>query len=595
MAASDTGGAGDVCTALGARDVQVGGEIGRRLQVTIDNNLLVLDLDRDFLAPFQKHESSGGYIGLGKTLDAFARFAAYTGNAKVVERKQHIVDALLKSQGPDGYIGTMKPEARIGALWDVHEMSYLVLGLTSDYRFCGEKASLEAARKLADYLIRALTADPRPKVGPDDLSAILPTIGLDEAFVFLSEQTGDARYRDFVTGERKLATWRAPLVLGRWGKVEGHAYAYMSECLPQVRLGRRMKDDGVWAPTREVFQFLLDGDGLVITGTCGDHECWHNTQSGTTNLGETCTTAYLLRLCDELARRTGDPLYGDLMERAVYNALFGAQSPDGRRIRYYTPFEAPRVYHDGDTYCCPCNFRRIMAELPGMAFYRRGDGVYVNLYTPAKAQFRIANDVSLSLWQETEYPSSGDVKISVELSRTAEFTLYLRVPRWSKGAEVRVNGQPVKPDAPEAGLLATRREWKTGDTLELQLPMEIRLVKGRRTQEGRVAIARGPLVFTFNPKRNPEFANIDPRLLTLDPASVQGPSPDDSIHPGGVSCRARVWMPGAWYPGEPTHEIVLTEFADPDAIATYFHIPNPNDERIVDDELAGAGHAPIGY
>lgn len=587
VAALNANGAGDICTPLDAREVQVSGEIGRRLQATVDNNLLVIDLDHDFLAPFQKHESAGGYIGLGKTLDAFARFAAYTGDARVIERTRHIASVLAEIQEPDGYIGMMRPDARIGTLWDVHEMSYLVLGLTSDYRFCGEKASLEAARKLADYLIRRLTAEPRPKTGPDDLSAVMPTTGLDEAFLSLSEQTGDPQYRDFVSGVRKLAEWKTPLVLGRWGKIEGHAYAYMCECLAQMRLDRYTPDARLWEPARSVFQFLLDGDGLVISGTCGDHECWHNTQSGTTNLGETCTTAYLLRLCDELMRRTGKPLYGDLMERGIHNALFGAQSPDGRRIRYYTPFEAPRVYHNGDTYCCPCNFRRIMAELPGMAFYQRGDGVFVNLLTPAKAEFRLMEDVALTLQQETGYPNSGDIKIGVNPSRPIEFPLYARIPRWSKNVEVRINGQVEAPSLPEECLLAVRREWKTGDILELRFPIEIRLVRGRRSQEGRVAVTRGPMVFAYNPKRNPEVADKDPRLLTLDPGSVQGPFPDDSVHPGGVCCRARVWMPGAWYPSEQTHEIILTEFADPDATATYFLIPNPNDERAVDDELCG--------
>jgi len=102
MAALDTGGAGDICAPLDVREIQVGGEIGRRLQATVDNNLLVIALDQDFLAPFQKHDGTGGYVGLGKTLDAFARFAAYTGDSRIVERKQHLVSALLQSQGPDG-------------------------------------------------------------------------------------------------------------------------------------------------------------------------------------------------------------------------------------------------------------------------------------------------------------------------------------------------------------------------------------------------------------------------------------------------------------------------------------------------------------
>ncbi|HUW62778.1 MAG TPA: beta-L-arabinofuranosidase domain-containing protein, partial [Candidatus Bathyarchaeia archaeon] len=335
-------GAGDVLRGADIRQVEVGGEIGRRLDITVENNLLAINLEKDFLEPFLKREKSDGYIGLGKTIDAMARFCAYTEDARLIARKKAVVDALVASQEPDGYLGMFKKEARTTSLWDVHECSYLVLGLTSDYAFCGEQKSLEAARKLADYLIAELTATPPKKVGPDDLSPVMGTTGLDPAMLYLAEQTGESKYRDFVVNARKLPEWRYPMVLGRWGNVSGHAYAYMAECLAQVRLSEYVDDKGLWDETRNVFDFLLNRDGLVISGTCGDHECWHNTQSGTTNLGETCATAYLVRFCDEMLRKTGDSLFGDLIERAIYNALFAAQSPDGRRLRYYAPFEAPR-------------------------------------------------------------------------------------------------------------------------------------------------------------------------------------------------------------------------------------------------------------
>ncbi len=74
------------------------------------------------------------------------------------------------------------------------------------------------------------------------------------------------------------------------------------------------------------------------------------------------------------------------MDRTIYNTLFAAQSPDGRRLRYYSPVEGPRVYFEGDTYCCPCNYRRIVAELPQMVYYQQENGVTVNLYTSERGQ-----------------------------------------------------------------------------------------------------------------------------------------------------------------------------------------------------------------
>jgi len=363
----------------------------------------------------------------------------------------------------------------------------------------------------------------------------------------------------------------------------------MAECLAQVRLTQYVADAGLWNETRKVFDFLLNGDGLVISGTCGDHECWHNTQSGTTNLGETCATAYLIRFCDEMLRKTGDSLFGDLMERAIYNALFAAQSPDGRRLRYYAPFEAPRKYFDGDTYCCPCNYRRIVAELPQMIYYGHPDGVYVNLFAPSTATIPFGDGREVKLKQETDYPNSGRVVLTLEKGG-GPFTIYVRQPRWAKSADVRVNGEAAAVGTVEKpGTLAVAREWKAGDRVEIEFPMEWRLIKGRKAQVGRAAVMRGPQVFTYNPEQNPDLKGLEPRLFTLDErADIQGPGPDESVRPGGMSCILRVWEPGAWYPHAASREIILTEFADPGATWTYFHTANPESERLVNDELVGA-------
>jgi len=80
-------GTADPLSPVDCRQVQIGGEIGRRIQVTIDNNLMVLDLDRDFLKPFQEKKQNGGYVGLGKTIDAAVRLAAYSNDRRVIARK----------------------------------------------------------------------------------------------------------------------------------------------------------------------------------------------------------------------------------------------------------------------------------------------------------------------------------------------------------------------------------------------------------------------------------------------------------------------------------------------------------------------------
>jgi len=576
----------DALRAADVRDVKVQGEIGRRIDITIANNLMVVDLDHDFLDPFRKRSAKDGYIGLGKTIDAAVRLAAYSQDPRVIERKEYLVRETIATQEPDGYIGMLVPESRMWICWDVHEMSYLIYGLAMDHRFFKTQPSLDAARKLADYIIARWTAEPEKVPGGGELMDYMAFTGLESAMLALYTECGDSKYLDFAAHFRHLDTWDGPIVLGRWGNIQGHAYAYVGRALAQLHLCKLTANESLLRTTNRAMDFLLKQDGLVITGTAGQHECWHDTQEGATNLGETCATAYLIRWWDELLRMDADPLYGDLMERAIYNALFAAQSPDGRQLRYYSPFEGKREYFKGDTYCCPCNFRRIMGELPGMIYYASKDGIYVNLYTPSSAKVTLPEENVVELRQETDYPSAGHVLLEVKPSKPAKFAVQLRIPRWCEGATVTVNGVADK-NKPEAGKTFTiTREWSPGDRLELDMPMALRLVKGYKAQAGRVAVMYGPLVFCLNREKNPAMAKEDLRLITINPATLSGPFPDESIHPKGLACKVSAWRTTTWYPfSKPDWELTLTEFPDPAGEMSYFHVPNPNEPMLVEETL----------
>jgi hypothetical protein len=570
--------------------VKVGGELGRRIDMTINRNLLVLNADKDFLEPLQERTMQSGYVGLGKLIDASVRFALYTGDERILTLKRHLVAETLKTQEKDGYIGYLLPEHRMWDLWDISEMGYIVYGLSMDHRFYGEAASLEGAKNLADYIIARWSAEPDHAIGDIDIPTQMAAVGIENAMLALHEQTKDAKYLAFVRDFRKLADWDGRIVLGRWGRIEGHAYTYLAQCVAQLRLDRLQPDPRFLGPRHAVLDFLLNHDGMTITGACGDHECWHNTQEGTINLGETCATAYAIFWLDELMRREGNSLYGDLLERLIFNTLFGAQSPDGRRLRYYTAFDGPRHFFELDTYCCPNNYRRAIATLPDLIYYRVKGGLAVNLYAASRAEVELEGGVTVKLRQETEYPSGSQVALRVDPSHPARFPLWLRIPAWCPNPNVTVNGQPSDPPATPGRFLVLERAWAAGDLVKLDLPMTTRWVKGRQAQAGRAALMRGPQVFCLNCARHPELTALDLRLLVFDPASLEGPISDESVRPGGMAFRARAWKPGAWYPlVKPDFTLTLTEFPDPEGEAIYLKVPNPGDSHLVGDDLLMPG------
>jgi uncharacterized protein len=586
------GGPADILAAVDLRQVKVGGELGRRLDITINNNLFKLDLGKDFLGPFRTRkytgptDGTGPFIGIGNLIDSAVRLAANSGDPALLAWKEHLISEIINSQDADGYIGALPPDERTWRLWDLHEQSYIISGLVADYQLFGEQRSLAAARKLADYIISRWSTKPARWLqgGPIPVAEDLALTGVDVSYMNLYAATGDQCYRDFCVRQLKLGAWNREIVLGRHDFVLGHVYAYCSHCVAQLKLYSVQPDEKLLASSRRATDFMTANDGMTITGGSGQFECWNNDQNGREQLGETCATTYQVLLYDHLLRLQGDSRWGDLIERTLYNAAFGAQSPDGRQLRYYTPFEGDRVYFWSDAYCCPNNYRKLIATLPQLIYYRAHQGVVINLYTPSRLTLDGGSGLTIGLRQETDYPSSGRVTVHVELSRAASFPLQLRIPRWCANARAAVNGKAITPAPKPGAFLRIDRKWKDGDRVVLDMPMRWRFVKGRQRQAGRVAVMRGPVVYALNPAR---VANLDvARLarLVLLPASLKCVVPDHSARPGGTAGHVKADYDKA---GRGDLSLTLTEFPDPDGKWTYFRVPDMS--AAVDDELIVAG------
>lgn len=570
-------------TVLAPGAVRLSGELGRRVDLTIHGNLLKLDVDRNFLAPLKAQK--GDYIGVGILLQATCDLAAHTEDPRLSALAERVARALVAAQEPDGYIGYKPQGQRVWKLFDPDEIAQIVLGLVRHYELTRAKPSLEAARRLAALVIRECRAHPQ-KVAHPPFGDAMFWICMDLAMMRLYEASRDPAILAFCVADRKLAEWNLPIVLGRWGPLDGHAYAYLARATAQLHLYRIRPEPRLLETTHRTVDFLLRGDGLVITGAVSDWECWHDNQDGTRGLGETCATSYLLDVLDDSLRREKTAIYGDLMDRVIWNTLLAAQSADGRRLRYYTPFEGRRAYHPNDFFCCPNNFRRAMAKLPSMIAYGVEGGLAVNLYTASTIRCRAA-DVPVTVRQETDYPNSGRVTLHLAPERPAEFPLWLRIPRWCVGAKARINGQPVARPVDSGTFLVLNRTWQSGDRVELELPMTWRWIKGRQSQAGRAALMRGPMVFCVNRDRQPALSGVDLRQLKIDPASnVEGPLPDDSVRPGGMKARIRAWVDNF---GRKEIPLELTEFADVGGESVYFKVANPQAAQLADDELLGAG------
>ena len=575
-----------------------GGEIDRRIMDLIYKNYMVLDLDRDWLDKFKNRTDRGDtrnvYYGIGKVLDAGSLFAQYVGDPKVAARAQYIMDQLRGSRDPDGYLGfwNVEPKNYQNVVnWILHEQEYINLALVRNYRTTGNPQSLADAKIMADYIMRMFPANER---GEHIIPPGTSIAGITEGFVELYRVTGEKKYLDFARRLQYEPHWYYLKPFDAWEKnisqAHYHVYVMLSHMYPDTELYRLIGGEDYLKKSLWMKQELLERGrgGLLVTGSTSQGEHFTYNQDGAGAVEESCVTAYLLRWIDSLLRLEGDMRYGDIMERTIYNALFGAQAPNGRRICYFTPFTGKRHFQTRDTFCCNGNFRRAVAELPQKVYYRTPDGgIALNLFTSSDKEFDV-NGKTVEIKQETAYPSSGEVKLSFTCSEPVEFALLFRTPRWAENIECAVCGAPCSLNKSQLGYAKIQRVWKSGDTVTISMPMNWRFVRGRMIQDGRVALLRGPVLFTFSDQLNAGVLKKcpNPRDLVLDPASIGDPIPDDSVRPNGQKVVVKAWT-NPERTGDPV-DVVLTEFVDPNGIGVYFKVPNLRDTRpvrIMDDEL----------
>ncbi len=610
-------------------EIRIAGEIGRRIDLTVRQNLLALDLDGDFLRHFQERvpypwqeEQKGPFRakgrmlfnGLGETLDAVVFFAAYSRDPELIALKDRILAAVLATQEDDGYIGQFEVEPdnrQLPTDFAFEDGSMLSLALANSALYFGDEVSLDAARRLIRCMVKANLArdDYETRsfsgIGFTDAALTVYRITGEDEFLDVARHTplGPARtshvqslydWVDDPPFERGWHNFRqqgaiakeepsaviddgmSPVAL-KDGRLMWHVYRNLERLYVQMQLHRVDPDPRYLRITRVIAAALFrpERSGLAVSGGIGRHEGWSDDQHCGHGLGETCASSISLQFLQALTNTDADLRYGDVMERVVYNQLFAAQEPAGRKLRYFTPATGKREYYGPDIFCCPGNYRRALSRMPLYLCYRFKDGVAMNLYNAAEADIRLTPDLVVSLKQETRYPSDGQISITVSPSRPARFPLFLRVPRWCKSPRIVLNGEEA--DA------TIDREWQAGDRIEIDFPMAWRFVKGKDLQAGRATLMRGPVVFTLSRLANTLPAEMVLRDITLAPESIEGPVVDESIRPDGQACFVDAWSPDRALTESPDLRLKLTEYTDPEGEEVFFRLPA--DAASEEDEL----------
>lgn len=532
------------------------GYIGGRLDQCFQNDILTKNFDQ-LIAPFRNRTETHLWQTefWGKCMMASVLAYQYKPDPRLKATIDAAVTGLIATQTPDGYIGNYSPQSRLKQ-WDIWGMKYCLLGLLEYYDLTGDKKSLNAAVKLADYLIGAVSRQGGIIVNKGNYrgmaasSVLLPVVRLSVA-------TGNKKYLDFA--ETIVTQWETPggpQLLRKasvnvserfprpkeWYSPEQGQKAYeMMSCYEGLLALYRLTGKETYKQAvLSVFENIQDTE-INIAGSGASAEMWFGGKERQTtpvfHYQETCVTVTWMQLCLALLKLTGEAKYAHAIETTYYNALMAALKSDGFTWAKYTPLNGERLPGSGqcgmDLNCCSANGPRGLFAIPGLVAMSCRDGIAVNFFIDGTTELRSPKGKPVKLVQTTGYPVSGKIAIRLEMDTPEDMVLRIRLPEWSRQTVLNVNGVLHKDPVP-GDYIHLERKWNTGDTILLELDMRGRIkIMGDRHRY--FAVLSGPLVLSRDTrfagtnlgtviaplKENEPFIDLKKMALKADDSWVQ--------------------------------------------------------------------------
>ena len=470
-----------------------------------------------------------------KALEAIAYSLKNYPDAALEKKADEWIDKIAAAQLPDGYLNTWYTLKGLDQRWtdmSMHEDyngGHLIEAAVAYYNATGKRKLLDVAMRFANHFDNTF--------GPGKKNWVTGHQELELALVKLYKITNDKKYLSlahWLLEERghKLAkgyTWTdwkdtayaqdaVPVRMQK--EITGHAVRAMYMYTGAADVAALTGDEGYMTAMNNVWEDVVYRN-MYLTGgigSSGNNEGFSNDYDLPNEQAycETCASVGMVFWNQRMNTLTGDSKFIDVLERSLYNAARDGLSLSGDHFFYGNPLASNGRHSRREwfgTACCPANIARLVASLGDYIYGANDKGVWVNLFVGSNTKIKIGKS-EVPLTMETNYPWDGNVKLTVQPVSPTKFAMHLRIPGWAQGQAtpgdlyvfedktpvkftLNVNGKPAQYTI-EKGYAVIDREWKKGDKVELNLPMEVKRVNARmelKQDEDRVALQRGPIVY----------------------------------------------------------------------------------------------------
>jgi DUF1680 family protein len=501
---------------------------------------------------------------------------------------EQIAGLIASVQREDGYLHTPtlistrnREDARALAdrfHFETYNLGHLITAGVRHYEVTGSTTLLDAAKKAASFLEDLATNKPvelaRSAICPSHYMAVVDLYRAtdDERYLRLAEAF--VRVRDEFEGgddnQDRLPVREQTAVTGHAVRAN-YLYAGLADLVAETG---DVELEGVlerlWHDVVDTKLYITGGAGALYDGASPDGSPWQEEISRvhqaygrayqlpqTTAHNESCANIGLILWAERMLSLTADAKYADVIEQVAFNSLLSSISLAGTEYFYTNPLRQVRdlpypLRRPGDTglhpvpapppsdervregylscFCCPPNIARTLARFHERAASVGPEGLFVHLYGGSVLDASDEDGRSLALREDSDYPWDERVVFTVTGASGGGLPLHLRVPGWSSGAYLTVNGEDVPVSAP-GSYTSIEREWHEGDVVELVLPMPVRVLRAHRLAEeatNQIAVQRGPVVYCLESADLPDGVVLEQAALrrgarfTPVPAEIGG-------------------------------------------------------------------------
>ncbi len=469
----------------------------------------------------------------GKYLTGAVQVLRLTRDPDLKRTLEGFVKELMSLQDKDGYLGpwpadshvtnkVVYPDGRVHWTWDTWGHYHNSLGLMLWYEETGDRKALKCVKRMADLMCARYLAPKGPRMVETGSTEM--NMAPAHSLCLLYKKTGERKYLDLArqivdeefAAKDATGTWltgdylNGPLAGLEFFELPKPRWESLHPIMAMAELFHITGEEKYREAFGRIWRSIANLDRHNNGGFSSGEQAYGNPFLPYPI--ETCCTIAWTAMTVEMLRLTGDPVVADELELTLLNSIVGMHSFTGRWATYNTPMDGVRraSAHDivfqsregtPELNCCSVNSVRGFGMLSDWALMQDESSLILNWYGAGVMKAVLPGKVGVALTQTTDYPRDGKILLGVAPSRAAEFTLKLRIPRWSGKTTVKVNGEAVK--GVRAGTyLALTRKWRKGDEIALTLDMTLHFWTGELECAGKVSVYRGPILLTYDRRFN---------------------------------------------------------------------------------------------